>query len=128
GGELLNPAAVEVTAIKMVTGRQAMDVIANLLPYNLLASGVALVTFWALAFRTDRRRHAMTVRPERQGDDALTQAAATGPAVAAATAATAAATAPAPEPPGGECGFVEEETLDTAAPEPGSIAATMSRS
>src|SRR5947209_6040501 len=43
GGELLNPAAVEVNAIKAFTGSEATDVIAHLLPYNLLASGTALV-------------------------------------------------------------------------------------
>src|SRR5690349_1731479 len=50
GGELLNPAAVEVAAIKIQTGRDATDIIAHLLPYNLLASGTALVVFWMLAF------------------------------------------------------------------------------
>src|SRR4030095_4646088 len=48
GGELLNPPAVEVTAIKsnLQPGYQATEVIAHLLPYNLLASGTALIVFW----------------------------------------------------------------------------------
>ena len=49
GGELLNPAAVEVSAISAVTGRDATDIIAHILPYNLLASGTALVIFWLLS-------------------------------------------------------------------------------
>src|SRR5438874_4916122 len=55
GGELLNPAAVEVAAIKIQTGRDATDIIAHLLPYNLLASGTALVVFWMMAFYYERR-------------------------------------------------------------------------
>jgi DcuC family C4-dicarboxylate transporter len=41
---------VEVTAIKMVTGREATEIIGHLLPYNLLASGTALLAFWAMSF------------------------------------------------------------------------------
>jgi DcuC family C4-dicarboxylate transporter len=59
GGELLNPAAVEVTAIKSVTGLQATEVIRHLLPFNLLASGVALLAFWALAIRYERAHASM---------------------------------------------------------------------
>src|SRR4051812_5921608 len=55
GGELLNPAAVEVAAIKMVTGREATDIIAHLLPYNLLASGTALLVFWGMSFWYEAR-------------------------------------------------------------------------
>ena len=54
GGELLNPAAVEVTAVKNLTGASANDVIAHLLPYNLLASGTALLVFWAMALWYER--------------------------------------------------------------------------
>ena len=56
GGELLNPAAVEVTAIKILTGRDTNDVIAHLLPYNLLACGVAMIAFWLMALPYERRR------------------------------------------------------------------------
>jgi DcuC family C4-dicarboxylate transporter len=56
GGELLNPAAVEVTAIKIVTGRDALDIIRQLLPYNLLACSVAMIVFWLLTFRYERNR------------------------------------------------------------------------
>jgi DcuC family C4-dicarboxylate transporter len=55
GGELLNPAAVEVTAIKTIVGLDATEVIRRLLPFNLLASGVALLAFWAMSFRYERR-------------------------------------------------------------------------
>jgi C4-dicarboxylate transporter, DcuC family len=54
GGELLNPAAVEVTAIHNVIGVDSTSIIRQILPYNLLASGVALLVFWALSFRHDR--------------------------------------------------------------------------
>ena len=55
GGELLNPAAVEVTAIRAFTGGKATDIIRHLLPYNLLASGTALLVFWVLSFWYERR-------------------------------------------------------------------------
>jgi DcuC family C4-dicarboxylate transporter len=55
GGELLNPAAVEVTAIKTITHDDAQTVIRHLLPYNLLASGTALLVFWLLAVVRERR-------------------------------------------------------------------------
>lgn len=55
GGELLNPAAVEVNAIKAFTGGEATEVIRHLLPYNLLASGTALLVFWAMSFWHERR-------------------------------------------------------------------------
>ena len=56
GGELLNPAAVEVTAISTVTDKSNMEIIRALLPYNLLASGTALLVFWAMALVYERRR------------------------------------------------------------------------
>jgi DcuC family C4-dicarboxylate transporter len=56
GGELLNPAAVEVTTIGTVTGADGRAIIAHLLPYNLLASGTALLVFWLMALRYERRQ------------------------------------------------------------------------
>ena len=88
GGELLNPAAVEVAAIKMQTGQEATDIIAHLLPYNLLACGVACLVFWIMAIAYERRRSG-------EGPESF--------------------------------GVGGEESLDVAAPEPGSIAATMSK-
>src|SRR2546430_14546003 len=58
GGELLNPAAVEVTAIKGVTGLEAHQIIQKILPYNLLACGTALLMFWMLSFAHERRMRA----------------------------------------------------------------------
>jgi DcuC family C4-dicarboxylate transporter len=91
GGELLNPAAVEVNAVKAFTDSTATDVISHLLPYNLLASGTALVVFWGMSLWYERKRTANGAGQEVFGV-------------------------------GGE------ESLDVAAPEPGSIAATMSKS
>ena len=68
GGELLNPAAVEVAAIKMVTGREATDIIAHLLPYNLLASGTALLVFWAMSFWYERRGVDLSAKRQAAGD------------------------------------------------------------
>src|SRR5689334_1569470 len=56
GGELLNPAAVEVAAISKATGVSATDIIRRLLPYNLLACGVALLVFWWMSLMVERRR------------------------------------------------------------------------
>lgn len=55
GGELLNPAAVEVTAISRVTGLDNVTIIKQLLPYNLLACGTVAMVFWALCFYHERR-------------------------------------------------------------------------
>jgi DcuC family C4-dicarboxylate transporter len=89
GGELLNPAAVEVTAVKNLTGVEATDVIQHLLPYNLLASGTALLVFWMLSFWYERQRGT-------NGSKEI-------------------------------WGVGGEESIDVAAPEPGSIAAMMSK-
>src|SRR5688572_26713375 len=43
GGELLNPAAIEVAAIKVFTGADAVTIIRHMAPYNFLASGTALL-------------------------------------------------------------------------------------
>lgn len=56
GGELLNPAAVEVSAISKVTGVNATGIIHHLLPYNLLACGTALLVFWWMSLIHERRR------------------------------------------------------------------------
>jgi len=50
GGELLNPAAIEVTAIKLLTKQDAILVVKKMLPYNLVASGTALLVFWLMSF------------------------------------------------------------------------------
>jgi DcuC family C4-dicarboxylate transporter len=55
GGELLNPAAVEVTAIGKVTGLDNVTIIKQLLPYNLLACGTAMLVFWAMSYFHERR-------------------------------------------------------------------------
>ena len=55
GGELLNPAAVEVTTTSAVTGYTGQQIIWHLLPYNLLASGTALVVFWLMALHHERK-------------------------------------------------------------------------
>jgi DcuC family C4-dicarboxylate transporter len=61
GGELLNPAAVEVLAIRSFTGVDGADVIWTLLPYNLLASGTALLAFWAMSYWLERRQAALAM-------------------------------------------------------------------
>jgi DcuC family C4-dicarboxylate transporter len=63
GGELLNPAAVEVAAIKGVTGQDSLTIIRRLLPYNLVGSGTALLVFWMLAWLRERR--SMASSPDR---------------------------------------------------------------
>jgi DcuC family C4-dicarboxylate transporter len=59
---------VEVAAIKMVTGREATDIIAHLLPYNLLASGTALLVFWGMSFWYERREVELSVKRQAAGD------------------------------------------------------------
>lgn len=55
GGELLNPAAIEVRTTAELTGADYNGVIGHLLPYNMLASGTALLVFWFMALRYERR-------------------------------------------------------------------------
>src|SRR4051794_35183438 len=62
GGELLNPAAVEVAAISKVTGVNNLEIIRHLLPYNLLASGTAMIVFWGMAILHERR---VRISPEK---------------------------------------------------------------
>lgn len=57
GGELLNPAAVEVTAIANVTKAAPNAIIGKILPYNLLACGTALLVFWWMALAHERKAH-----------------------------------------------------------------------
>jgi len=65
GGELLNPAAVEIAAIRKVVNVDATQIIAKILPYNLLACGTALLMFWMLSFAHERRwRTASNAEPE----------------------------------------------------------------
>jgi DcuC family C4-dicarboxylate transporter len=60
GGELLNPAAVEVAAISKVTKVDNLEIIRQIMPYNLLACTAALLVFWWLAVRYERQPHALT--------------------------------------------------------------------
>lgn len=54
GGELFNPGAVEIVTLSGLLSTEATATVARLIPANLLASGVALVTFWLLAIRLER--------------------------------------------------------------------------
>jgi DcuC family C4-dicarboxylate transporter len=56
GGELLNPAAIEVRTTGDLTHFNYNQVIWHFLPYNLLASGTALLVFWLMALHYERRR------------------------------------------------------------------------
>src|SRR5438093_12063 len=67
GGELLNPAAVEVAAISRATGVDGVTIIHNILPYNLLASGTALLVFWMMALIYERRARNASEAPEESG-------------------------------------------------------------
>jgi len=55
GGELLNPAAVEVLAIKNLTQQDTHTIIRQILPLNLIASGTALLVFWMMSFYWQKR-------------------------------------------------------------------------
>lgn len=78
GGELLNPASVEVTAIHMNTGMAATDIIRRLLPYNMIASGTALLVFWILALRYERRLRDDALRGGENDSTAAEEIAAPG--------------------------------------------------
>jgi len=54
GGELFNPGAVEIVTLSGLLGSQATSTVARLMTANLIASSVALVTFWLLAVRLER--------------------------------------------------------------------------
>jgi DcuC family C4-dicarboxylate transporter len=54
GGELLNPAAVEVAAIKLITKAESHDIVKAIMPYNLIGAGTALLVFWLMSFRWQR--------------------------------------------------------------------------
>jgi C4-dicarboxylate transporter, DcuC family len=58
GGELLNPAAVEIAAVKNVTNQDTISIIRQILPYNLLACGTAMLVFWMMALRHEQKFHA----------------------------------------------------------------------
>ena len=51
GGELFNPAAVEMSTLAELTHSPPGDVIARVAPLNLLACGIVLLTFWGLTSR-----------------------------------------------------------------------------
>jgi DcuC family C4-dicarboxylate transporter len=55
GGELLNPAAVEVRTINQITHQDGIAVVRQILPYNLIASATALLIFWLLSFYWQKR-------------------------------------------------------------------------
>jgi DcuC family C4-dicarboxylate transporter len=67
GGELLNPAAVEVAAISKVTNVDSLTIIRQLLPYNLLACGTALVMFWMMSLMYERRARTSPQAREENG-------------------------------------------------------------
>jgi len=69
GGELLNPAAIEVTTIARVTGVSNTDIIRAIMPYNLAACGTALLVFWLMAIRFERKA-ALSPQLAEHGDDA----------------------------------------------------------
>lgn len=54
GGELFNPGAVEIVTLSGLLGTEATATVARVMTANLIASGVALVTFWLLAIRLER--------------------------------------------------------------------------
>jgi DcuC family C4-dicarboxylate transporter len=82
GGELLNPAAVELTAINGVTGIDKVDLIRKIMPYNLLACGTALLVFWMLSFVHERRAKSRAAFAPAD-DDEITLAHAPGSIAAA---------------------------------------------
>jgi DcuC family C4-dicarboxylate transporter len=51
GGELFNPGAVELATLAPLVGMTPQQAVAKVTPYNLLACGVALAAFWAMAVR-----------------------------------------------------------------------------
>jgi DcuC family C4-dicarboxylate transporter len=55
GGELFNQGAVEVRKLAELTGRSSSQVIAQSKWLNLLSAAAALVAFWLLALRRQRR-------------------------------------------------------------------------
>jgi DcuC family C4-dicarboxylate transporter len=71
GGEMLNPAAIEVTTIGNVTNVGGREIIAHLLPYNLIASGTALLVFWVMALRYEK---SLSTNPQAACEDAPLQA------------------------------------------------------
>jgi DcuC family C4-dicarboxylate transporter len=83
GGELLNPAAIEVTqiqkAVELTTRNPAVpnsvgtvlsnpQIIRAFMPYNLLACATALLVFWLLAVRFERRAKVEGIAEERGPD------------------------------------------------------------
>lgn len=54
GGELFNPGAVEIVTLTEVTGQPATEIVAQVLPLNLLSSVTALLVFCRLALVWER--------------------------------------------------------------------------
>jgi len=65
GGELFNPAAVELLTLRDQTGRASLELVGRVAPFNLAASLTATLVFWWMAVRWEERRHgaAFGVRP-----------------------------------------------------------------
>jgi DcuC family C4-dicarboxylate transporter len=63
GGELFNPGAVEIVTLSTLTGAKSTAVVRAVTPANLLASGTALLVFWALAARRQGRGTAAPAPP-----------------------------------------------------------------
>jgi DcuC family C4-dicarboxylate transporter len=58
GGELFNPGAVEIVTLAQLTGTEPARVVERMAGLNLLACAAALLAFWALAVRSERRQNA----------------------------------------------------------------------
>lgn len=70
GGELFNPGAVEIVTLAKLTAHPPVDVVRRVMPGNLLASGVALAVFCALAIAHERRARLAEPAAKTQSDDA----------------------------------------------------------
>lgn len=67
GGELFNPGAVEMRKLAELTGRTGAAVVGQSAPLNLMAFSAALLAFWLLASRRERRRQAVDL-PSRHAE------------------------------------------------------------
>ncbi len=59
GGELFNPGAVEMSKLAELTGQTGAAVVGQSAPLNILAFSAALLAFWLLASKRERRRQAV---------------------------------------------------------------------
>jgi DcuC family C4-dicarboxylate transporter len=63
GGELFNPGAVELVTLSGLSNETPQRMVAAIMPYNLLASSLALLSFWGMTLW--RRRDASTAAVQR---------------------------------------------------------------